>query len=785
MFNSKSNAVMKKNIRFFAAAVALVSLFASCAKEIEDINLNDGSDVSTSVPSEGYVTLKFKADYPTMQPETRSTVDMNGNVSWKIGDKISLYYLEGSNPATVTATALESGAQAEFQVSIPEGVQSMYAVYPADKGVMTADGVFKVKIGVQNGSFEQANYAAAWAEVSDQMTLSFKNVVGLFRVKLPEGGVIADGDVKHTIKSIGITGKKSDLAFVGDVTVTAGEGGALAFSAATNTADEALIELDNETRNAGYVYIPSLPINSADGLTFRFINTEGKYLPAAVTVDDKAIVLERGHIKPVDSACQSVIFDWYFTADGQGDGKTAATPAGIELFQKLVNDSQYIYGERRLDGARLNLAEGTYSLTQQLNIQGVEAGNITITGAGLEATLIDGETLESQMVVCASAKNLNLSKLTFQKAKAAANGAVLNTSGSTGKLICQNVGFCNNYTTKNSGAIYFGGTAGADFTDCLFEGNSTDKNVGGAVATGGSAAGTVTFKNTRFIKNTAGVNTGSNGGAIYHAAKDRLLVDNCLFDGNTASVGGGLYNNTSESVAYVTRSLFVGNVVTKTSSDDSGAAIYNNGLLGVYNCTFNYNHSKDKHSSTVKANVNYVIANSTFVESMKSTIGVVRNRATSVHTSTIVNSIVLTTGTSDTHCALSTWKATDQYNFLDCGYNLVTRIEEDFTAASDDATTYANAVKADFAFPDAVDKASKCYSWTGDITAFTGYSNCKLSDVERLIKANTALGTDFWNWLTTTKTSDGYTLAEVDVRGVKRNTEVMWPGSYQNLAVTE
>lgn len=788
---------MKRNLRFFAAAVATISLLASCAEEMKETTTpNDDSDVTTNVPSEGYVTITFKADYPSLTSEqtasptpaeaaTRTVIDDNGNVSWKIGDKIGLYYMEGNNPAFVAATALDEGASAEFQVSIPEGVTAVYAVYPADKGELSADGVFKVKTAAtQDGAFEKVNYAAAWSEVTDEMNLKFKNVVGMFRVKLPEGGILKDGSVNHVIKSIGITGKKAELAFLGDVTVTV-ENGALSFSAPENGVGEAVIELNDQTRNAGYVYIPSLPVNSPDGLVFRFMNAEGKYLPAAVTKDDKAINLERGHLKPVNTACESVIFDWYFAANGQGDGKSADAAAGVELFQKLLNDSQYLYGERRLDGARLNLAEGTYSLTQQLNIQGVEAGNITITGAGLQATLIDGETLASQMVACASAKNLNLSKLMFQNAKAAANGAVLNTSGSSGKLICQNVGFCNNYTTKNSGAIYFGGTAGADFTDCLFEGNSTDKNVGGAVATGGSAAGTVTFKNTTFIKNTAGVNTGSSGGAIYHAAKDRLLVDNCLFDGNTASVGGGLYNNTSESVAYVTRSLFVGNVVTKTTSDDSGAAIYNNGLLGVYNCTFNYNHSKDKQSSTVKANVNYVIANSTFVESMKSTIGVVRNRATSLHTSTIVNSIVLTTGTNQTHCALSTWKATDEFNFLDCGYNLVTRIEEGFTAASDDATTYANAVKADFAFPNAVDKATKCYSWTGDITAFTGYSNCKLSDVERLIKANTALGTDFWNWLTTTKTSDGYTLAEVDVRGVKRNTEVMWPGSYQNLAVTE
>ena len=90
-----------------------------------------------------------------------------------------------------------------------------------------------------------------------------------------------------------------------------------------------------------------------------------------------------------------------------------------------------------------------YSLTEQLNIQGTEAGNITIVGAGLESSLVDGAALDAQMVVCTSAKNLNLSKFTFQNASASANGAVMNNSGSAGKLICKEVGFKNNYSKKN------------------------------------------------------------------------------------------------------------------------------------------------------------------------------------------------------------------------------------------------------------------------------------------------------------------------------------------------
>lgn len=796
MLNSKLNAVMKRNLHFFAAAVATISFLASCAEEIiDETTLDEDSDVTVTVPSDGMVTLTFKADYPNpvteeavapQQAGTRTTIAEDGTVAWEIGDEITLYYMEGNTPANAPATALTAGPSADFQVTIPDGVTEVYAVYPAGKGELTTDGVFKVKTGeVQNGSFEQANYAAAWTEVSDEMNISFKNAVGLFKVKIPEGGIIKDGEVNHTIKSIAIAGKKAELAFLGDVAVTL-ENGALSFSDPENASAEAVIELDGEARNAGYVYIPSLPVTSADGFVFRFQNTEGKYLPAAVTKDDKVITLERGHLKPVNTACESVIFDWYFAADGQGDGKSAASPAGVAEFQKLLNDSQYLYGERRLDGARLNLAAGTYSLTEQLNIQGIEAGDITIVGAGLESSLVDGAALGTQMVVCASAKNVNLKNFAFQNGTSSANGGVMNNSGSSGKLICQGVGFKNNYSTKNSGAIYLGGTSGAEFKNCEFIGNKTNSNVAGAVATGGSSKGTVAFYDCIFEGNQAGENAtkGSQGGAVYHAAEDLLIVDNCLFKDNAGyAAGGALYGNTAKSVMFISRSCFRNNTVTIGENKDGGAAIYGK-VFGVYNSTFSYNHHASKHSSSIGGE-NFIVANSTLVESMKSTIGVIRNSATTEHITTVVNSIVLTTSGTADHCALGTWK-TDEFKYLDCKYNAVTRIDSRIEGAYADATNYKTATKGTFGF-DEVDLETKSFPWNGDITGLAGYSNCKLADVESLIKANvgtvgtSTLGVEFWNWLTTTKTADGLSLAEVDVRGIRRDTDLMWPGSYQGV----
>ena len=68
----------------------------------------------------------------------------------------------------------------------------------------------------------------------------------------------------------------------------------------------------------------------------------------------------------------------------------------------------------------------------------------------------------------------------------------------------------------------------------------------------------------------------------------------------------------------------------------------------------------------------------------------------------------------------------------------------------------------------------------GDITAFEGFSRCRLSDVETMIKANTVIGNEFWSWLKSIKVGAN-DATQVDVRGVLRDPNAMWPGSYQDV----
>ena len=777
---------------FLPAAAVILSFFASCDKEIPQTPNDEQKDPTPPEVVDG-TSFTFRAEYPALTEDTKTTVDnATGSVAWKEGDKITLYYLESSGtPASTTATATAGGRSVEFTASIPSDINAVWAAYPAGSGELDIDGAFKIKTGVtHNGHFDQANFAAAWSEVSaDDMVLKFKNVVGLFRIGIPAGGVITRDGASCTIQSVTIVEEDDACLFGGDVTVTVGDGGEISFSEPENAVNSCSVELDDKSRSEGYVWLHSLPVNAENGLTFRFKDTESNWLPALVTVEDKAVGIERGHIKPVDNASEAIVFDWYFSENGTGNGKSAASPAGVETLQKLLNDTQHRYGQWRLHNAVLHLADGTYTLTEQLAFKGSEEGDIRVEGQSREGTVINGKTLggaTTQMITYGSKMNLHLSHLTFRDGTSALNGGVMNTTGS-GKIVCTDVGFVDNKTTTaaNSGAIYYGGTGGAEFIGCLFHGNEAPTKVAGAIATGGSATGTIVIKGCTFEENktgAGGVTSGCDGGAIYVSHSGKVLVDSCVFENNQAyATSGAIRVQGANSVVYVTRSAFRSNTITKSGYADNGACIYANtgSAIGIYNCTFNYNHSSaSSSSSSVFSAINYVVANCTFVESMKVSYGVISNRATEDHLSTIVNNIAITTSETATHCALACAGKAEN-NHADCGYNLVTRIQTNFTAASNDKTTYTPVSKADFGFEDQMNMELMSYPWNGDLSGIPSYGKCSLQEVKELILANTVIGEDFWNYLETTRTGAGDKLSEVDVRGVRRNTSVLWPGSYQ------
>ena len=777
---------MKKSLLYLSAALTVFAFMAACSKEqsqpAPEVNTPGEEEI---VPASGeLVTIKFKADYP-VPTETKTDISDAGIVSWKAGDEVTLYYIESGNPASTTATALADGPSVEFSATIPSGITALWAAYPAGSGNLAVGDVFTINTAATpTGVFADANFAVAHTAITDinDVSMSFKNAVGLFCIPIPAGGVISHGGESYTIGAIEISSKSGSPSFLGTVTVT-DNAGELAFSEPDSPVTSTAITLDAAARSQSYVYIPSLPITASDGLVFRFTDTGGKTIPAAVTKDEKAITLERGHLKP-SAAVDGIVWDWYYSPDGAGDGKSAAAPANLAAFQSILNATSTDYGQWRLNGAVLHLADGTYSLTAQLLITGSETGEYVIEGESRDGVMIDGATLAKQMVRITSAANCTFRNLTLQNALNTAKGSALSTDGASGTLTMENCKLYNNQTTgSNSGAVFVG--AGTRFENCLFDSNKANTQ-GGAFSIGGAVSAPVYVQDCSFQYNKVTATGSNGGGAIYDAGVGTLYIDNSIFEENSCAKGGGAIKIDSKDGlrVFINRSLFRSNSITRDSAyDNLAGGIYVTGdksALGLYNCTFNYNHASAGSTSAVTA-YKYIVANCTFVESVKVSKGAVCNLATNDHWSTIVNSILITTSTNTSHFGLS-MDGDAKNNHLDCGYNLYTRIQTDFTAASNDATSYTPVVKSDFGFADAVDVANRCYAWSGDVSAFTGYSKCSLSQVEKLIKANTVIGNDFWNWLkgiTVTYGGTDYDATQVDVRGVPRNTTMLWPGSYQ------
>ena len=770
---------MKKSLFYLLVAFAVVVNFVSCDKEQPAEGENPPEDVIVT-PGET-VPFTFLANYPIPTEDTRTDIANDGKVSWEAGDVVTLYYVESGVPASTPATAIAAGASAEFSASIPSGVTEIWAAYPAGSGGIDANGVFTMNIaGPFDGSFPAANLAAAHAEVGPDVILQFKNAVGLFKIQLPSGGTLSHNEDAYTIGSVLIAGKNEEPAFLGAITVSLDGEGGLVFSAPTTPVTQIEAVLNASTRAQGTIYLPSLPFSSTDGLSFRFLDTDGKSIPAAITKDTKAITLERGHLKPVNTAFDSIIWDWYFAPDGTGDGKSATTPGNVEAFQNLLNASSATYGQWRLNGATLHLASGTYTLTEQVVIQSVDAVDVVIEGESKSGSILDGTTVGDSgkpMIKMTGAVNLNIKNLTLQNGKSTEQGSALQyTETATGNLSLGNVLFTQNQCTAAAGALLLKGTGFADIRDCDFTNNTSSRQGGALIITSTSE---VAFTNCSFDSNTSS-HASLGGGAIYMGAASTVRIDNCSFEKNSAgSNGGAIHASSPNSKLFINRTSFENNVLNvSTNNSVNGAAVLTPGDAGFYNCTFHYNHNNvaDKHTTTLTL-TKYILANCTFKESMKAAAGVFRSNATADDMATLCNNVIIN---NQEYGSFSVAGETTDY--VTSGFNLMTLATKASTKVKNDATTYIpadatgrNSLRAVFS---TIDPNNRYYSWDGDVSGFGSYAKPTLAQVETLIKTQSTIGNEFWEWLSRIDVN-GTPATKVDIRGIPREITTVWPGSYQ------
>ncbi len=246
----------------------------------------------------------------------------------------------------------------------------------------------------------------------------------------------------------------------------------------------------------------------------------------------------------------------------------------------------------------ITVPAGTYNLTLDNDLLITE--QLTINGANQSTTIVDGQALDRVFDIDPGI-TVSMSDLTIR------NGDVGGGDGggirNEGSLSLTNVTVRDN-VAGNGGGIHSEGAATAlNLVNVTVTNNSDGAGAGIYLKQAGA---TLTMTGGSITNNT----TNNSGGGIYNERGDVTLTG-VTVSGNTAKVGGGVWNREVEAVLDITNSVFSQN----TSDNEDGGAIYNDkGTVTIDTSTFDNNtgtrdggalYSKDSASSVT-------ITNSTF-----------------------------------------------------------------------------------------------------------------------------------------------------------------------------
>lgn len=726
---------MKKFINNFAfAAVAVVLCAVSCNKEIE-VEITAQNDVDL-------VEWTFEAQMPGTKTTIGDPQGGTADVSWEAGDEITLWYLNASNePKSAVATAASAGTSTSFSAELPAGDQPdhFWAVYPKGAGELTYEAEaekFSVTVAKTDGSFKAANIMAAYT-TAEAGKLAFKNAVGIIKVALPAGGIISHNGKDMPISTIRIKGKETSFTNYTTVAVNQADGAVSGFEdAGTTGTKSANVELSDEVRASGVAYIPSLPGEFTNGFALRFYSQEG-HIPAVLT-KDKAITITRGHILPLNDFSSHIVWDYYVSPTGSGNGASAETAMSLaDLQAMLTKAGNFMFAANQITGTTIHFAEGSYELSAPIVIPSFS--ETTILNFEGNGAVLDGNGACRILEINGVNKRVKFSDFTLQKGLHAAKGAAI--FAAPGKS-----------ATDANFVI--------DFENCLIINNEVTSGYGAGLSIDATPAGQLRFNNCRFENNAV---KAGQAGAVYLVPNcgAAALFNKCTFIGNTAT----------------TNTMTIG-VNCNSAKDD------NHGRLGMNNCTVNTGNKVFSSNGSALTLKGYsVIANSTIWGSGETgkwgTIALGANKAVQGHganDAAIINCLVRNNST--------TYKALYLHGsyYQNVKHSLYTGLTEAGSAtATGDAPTYTltNSAEINKAVGGASAKNVKVdgiqayyYSFTQDFSGSITFPS--LEQVKSDIQATNVVGPLLLDWL------DGIEGAlTTDITGYERKADASHPGSWQ------
>ncbi len=322
----------------------------------------------------------------------------------------------------------------------------------------------------------------------------------------------------------------------------------------------------------------------------------------------------------------------------------------------------------------------TITLSSEIAIFNNNGGThtVTIAGTGADKLILSGNN--TNRIFNINSGNVTLDGIKVTGGKSILGGAIL-FSGSS--LTISNSVFTNNTAVggsgngRNGGAVYCSGRC--DINNSMFSGNSVPAGFAGALFFSGSPGVTLnSISNTVITGNTA-----SEGGGIYQNYGSNT-ISNSIISNNTAAYGGAIEYNSAGS-EYISNSTLTGNTTTS-----NGGAIYNF-FSSVYltDVTISNNSSSNGSGGAMYIDRgNFYFTNSTVSNnSSKYDGGGIYAYTANVYASKMLNTIV--SGNTATASTMATPYAQDYFGpFQSLGYNIL----GDGTGATITGTTTGNQV---------------------------------------------------------------------------------------------
>jgi hypothetical protein len=270
------------------------------------------------------------------------------------------------------------------------------------------------------------------------------------------------------------------------------------------------------------------------------------------------------------------------------DGSRVTLRAAISA----ASSGDTIVFDPSLDGQTITLTSGELAITKNLNIEGLGADNLAVSGqnmfrvfdiAGGATVIISGLTIENGNGVGPGKGNgggvVNFgSNLTLEADTITNNSGGLGGGLGTdlaGITVVSNCLFTANHADFGGGGISDDSSATLTVEDTTLSGN--DAPFGGGISnfdfssatlnqvtlSGNRAAGTVTLHGTV---------TGGSGGGIVNASGANLFVEQSTLSGNTAIMSGGGIDNRSGATATIIDTSITGNSATTGGGIQNEAA---------------------------------------------------------------------------------------------------------------------------------------------------------------------------------------------------------------------